>query len=161
LSLRGIARDLGVSHAALLAALSTDGWTKVKDATLNAADATNSTDPHVRLHAMGQGFMRWAFANRALYRTLLHPDVTRFADDSLSCAMREFTDAVRDAVQASQAQGRHPDVPLEILSLYTNAVPFGAAMLMINPLLSSDHPDLVGYDEEDLIEQVINLVVPL
>jgi len=105
--------------------------------------------------------MRWAFANRALYRTLLHPDVTRFADDSLSCAMHEFTDAVREAVQASQAQGRHPDVPLEILSLYTNAVPFGAAMLMINPLLSSDHPDLAGYDEEDLIKQVINLVVPL
>jgi hypothetical protein len=45
--------------------------------------------------------------------------------------------------------------------LYTNAVPVGAAMLLINPLLSSDHPNLQAFDDEELIEQVINLVVPL
>ena len=171
LSLRGIARDLGVSHAApnrhfknkaaLLAALATDGWLRVKDATLTAAEATNSDDPRVRLNAMGRGFMRWALSHRALFRTLLHPDVARFADEDLVGAMQDFNNAVRDAVEASQAKGRHPDVPLAILSLYTNAVPFGAAMLLINPLLGADHPNLHGYDEEDLIEQVIKLVVPL
>ncbi len=171
LSLRGIARDLGVSHAApnrhfknkaaLLAALATDGWLRVKEATLKAAAETDSEDPRVRLNAMGRGFMRWAFNHRALFRTLLHPDVARFADDSLVDAMQDFTDSVRDAVRASQAQGRHPDVPLGILSLYTNAVPVGAAMLLINPLLSSDHPNLQAFDDEELIEQVINLVVPL
>ena len=52
LTLRGIARDLGVSHgapnrhfqnkAALLAALAADGWLKARDATLNAAENTGS-----------------------------------------------------------------------------------------------------------------------
>ncbi len=171
LTLRGIARDLGVSHgapnrhfknkAALLAALATDGWLKVRAATLDAAEAVDNDDPRVRLNAMGRGFLRWALSNRALFRTILHPDVTRFADAKLNEAMREFTDSVRVEVEAAQAAGRHQDVPLPLLSLYTNAVPMGAAMLLINPLLSSDHPELDHYDQEQLIEAVIELVVPL
>ncbi len=171
LTLRGIARDLGVSHAApnrhfknkaaLLAALATDGWLKVAEATLTAADATGSDDPAVRLNAMGRGFLSWALDNRALFRTILHPDVTRFADDKLKDAMQDFTAGVRVEIEAAQAQGRHADVALPILSLYTNAVPFGAAMLLINPLLSVEQPNIEAYDEERLIEEVINLVVPL
>lgn len=171
LTLRGIARDLGVSHAApnrhfknkaaLLAALATDGWLKVAAATLDAAEATGSTDPHVRLNAMGRGFLRWGLANRALFRTVLHPDVARFTDDRLKAAIHEFNGVVQAEVEATQKAGRHRGVALPIVSLYTNAVPFGAAMLLINPLLGSDHPELADFDQELLIEQVINLVVPL
>lgn len=171
LSLRGIAKDLGVSHAApnrhfknkasLLSAIATGGWMQLRDATLKAADATASDNPNVRLNAMGRGFMRWALRNRALFRTLLHPDVARFADDDLTEAMLEFSASVSDAVQASQRQGRLSDVPLPIVSLFTNAVPMGAALLLINPLLSADHPDFEQFEEEELIHQVINLVVPI
>lgn len=171
LSLRGIARDLGVSHgapnrhfknsAALLAALATDGWLRVQAATLSAAEETESEDPRVRLNAMGRGFLSWALNHRALFRTLMHPDVARFADDHLVDAMSDFSNTVRDAVQACQKVGRHADVPLPILSLYTNAVPFGAAMLLINPLLSTEHPDMQALDDDDLIEQIIQLVVPI
>ncbi len=171
LTLRGIARDLGVSHAApnrhfknkaaLLAALATDGWLAVATATLDSADATGSDDPQVRLNAMGRGFLRWALENPALFRTILHPDVTRFADDKLKDAMHEFSDVIRVEVEATQNAGRLANVPLPLVSLYTNAVPFGAAMLLINPLLSTDHEGLADYDKEQLIEDVINLVVPL
>lgn len=170
LSLRGIARDLGVSHgapnrhfknkAALLAALATDGWLKVAAATLGAAEATGSDDPHVRLNAMGRGFLRWALENPALFRTILHPDVNRFADDKLQDAMLEFTEGVRAAIEATQKDGRHADVPLPILALFTNAVPFGAAMLLINPLPGTDHPEIEAYDKDALIAEVIDLVVP-
>ena len=47
--------------------------------------------------------------------------------------------------------------------LYTNAVPFGAAMILSNPFLSD--PLLAatptGLDREQLINKVIDLVVPL
>ena len=172
LTLRGIARDLEVSHgapnrhfknkAALLAALATDGWTKIRDATLNAA-ATEPDDPHRRLNAMGRGYLRWALQNRAQFRSLYHPDVNRFADAELLDAMQQFADTVRDAVAATQAAGRHPDVPLPLLTLYTNAVPTGAAILLVDPLLQNDADawGLGDVDEDTMIERIIDLVVPL
>ena len=84
LSLRGIARDLGVSHsapnrhfknkAALLSALAATGWLQVRDATLSAAEETGNDDPLVRLNAMGRGYMRWALQHRSLFRSLHHPE---------------------------------------------------------------------------------------
>ena len=110
---------------------------------------------------MGQGFLRWALNNRALFRTIMHPDVTRFADQKLKDAMHHFSNSVQSQIQASQSAGRHANAPLPIVSLYTNAVPFGAAMLLINPLLNSEQPQLAEYNQEQLIEELINLVVPL
>ena len=169
LTLRGIARDLGVSHgapnrhfrnkAALLSALATEGWLQVRDATLAAAEATGSDSAHVRLNAMGRGYLRWALNNRALFRTTFHPDVNRQASAELKDAIDRFSDTVRDAIAATQREGRHPDVPLSVLTLFTNAVPTGAAVLLIDALTGSEiEPDL---EQDALIEQVINLVVPL
>ena len=69
LSLRGLARDLGVSHGApnrhfknknhLLTAMATDGYTRLKEATLTAAGPITD-DPWIRLNAMGQGYLHWA-----------------------------------------------------------------------------------------------------
>lgn len=169
LTLRGIARDLGVSHgapnrhfknkAALLAALATEAWSKILAATLHAAEQTGSANPHVRLNAMGRGYMRWAFQNKSLFRALLHPDVNRYATPELTQAIAEFSQTVRLAVEATQEAGRHPDVPLAVLNTYTNSVPAGAAMLMIDSLTQSQFDS----DEqiEDMIAQLINLVVPL
>ena len=169
LTLRGIARDLGVSHAApnrhfknkaaLLSALATEGWLQVRDATLAAADATGSDDPHVRLNAMGRGYLRWALNNRALFRAILHPDVNRQASAELRSAIEQFTLTVRKQTEATQRDGRHADVPLSVLSIFTNAVPVGAAVLLIDSLLGPAPGSEL--DQEVLIEQVINLVVPL
>ena len=169
LSLRGIARDLGVSHsapnrhfknkAALLSALATDGWLKARDATLNAADETGSEDAHVRLNAMGRGYLRWAIENRALFRSIFHPDVSRQASPELVDAIQQFHQAVETAIQATQAEGRHPQIPLSILTIYTNAVPTGAAMLLLDSLVGNQVAQTE--DLESLIEHVIDLVVPL
>ena len=170
LSLRGIARDLGVSHgapnrhfknkAALLSALATTGWLQVRDATLDAAEATGSDDPHVRLNAMGRGYMRWALNHRSLFRSLHHPDVSRFASDELKAAISGFAETVREAVKQTQEAGRHPEVPLDVLSLFTTAVPMGATIALLEPLREGGMKINLE-DEEALIEQVINLVVPL
>ena len=169
LTLRGIARDLGVSHgapnrhfknkAALLSALATDGWLRMRDATLDAADDTGSDNAHIRLNAMGRGYLRWALSNRSLYRTLYHPDVNRYASRELIEAVDRFSAVVREAVEQTQKEGRHPDVPLSVLTLFTNAVPTGTALMMTDTLL---HHEVESEDElEALIEQIVNLVVPL
>ena len=70
LSLRAIAREIGVSHSApnrhfankkaLLQALAAKGWQEARDATLIAAVQCGSDNPHSRLNAMGRGYLRWA-----------------------------------------------------------------------------------------------------
>ena len=169
LSLRSIARDLGVSHgapnrhfknkAALLSALTTLAWHEAQQSTIEAADATGSQDPHIRLNAMGRGFLRWALNNKALFKALTHPDVNRFADENLAKAMQTYRRTLFEACGATQADGRHPGVPLPLLSLFTNSVPLGVAISLMNPL-GGDQESL-DYDEEEMIEQIINLVVPL
>lgn len=169
LSLRGIARAVGVSHSApnrhfankkaLLEALASKGWHEARDATLAAAEQCGSDNPHRRLNAMGRGFLRWALNNRALFRAIYHPDVSRQASDSLHNAVETFAETVQSAIQATQRDGRHSQVPLPVLALFTNAVPTGAAMLLLDSVLGEAmSPDL---EQEELIAQLIDLVVPL
>lgn len=168
LSLRGIARDLGVSHGApnrhfptradLLATLAAEGWQQIRAATLGAAEACGTDNPNIRLNAMGRGFLRWAMEHPALFRAIYHPDVARFADDTLRAAVETFKASVREEVARTQATGRYPEVPLTTLTLFTNSVPFGVATMMLDPILGTD----IGEKErEAFIEQVINLVVPI
>lgn len=169
LSLRSIARDLGVSHSApnrhfkskasLLSALALDGWLKVRDATLAAAEETGSANPHIRLNAMGRGYLRWALTNRALFRAINHPDVKRQASDELNNAVDNFSDIVRSAIEATRRAGRHADTSLEALTIFTNAVPIGAAIVLSDSLLARLMP--TEMEEEALIAQVVDLVVPL
>ena len=169
LSLRGIAKDLGVSHsapnrhfknkAALLSALATDGWLKACAATLDAAEDAESENAHVRLNAMGRGYLRWALDNRALFRAIYHPDVSRQASPELLEAIKQFSETVKQAIEATQAEGRHANVPLSALTIFTNAVPTGAALLLLDSLVGEAMNE--DMDQDELIEHVINLVVSL
>ena len=167
LTLRGLARDLGVSHGApnrhfrsredLLATLAATAWEQARDATLARAEAVGD-DPWVRLNAMGRGYLKWAIENRALFAVITHPDVNRFADDVLRESMQRFQTIVRDAVLATQATGRHPEVDPGVLTLYTNAVPFGAAMLFNHSVFASE---VAGKDIDKLVADLVELVVPI
>ena len=167
LTLRGLARDLGVSHGApnrhfrnkteLLTALATEAYEQARLATLAAADAAGD-DPVRRLNAMGRGYLNWALDNRALFNALNHPDIKRSADENLLRSMRAFQLAVREASIAAQATGRYPSVDSKLLALYNNSVPFGAALLIDHPVFAAE----VGHlPREELIEQLMELVVPV
>ncbi len=168
LSLRAIARDLGVSHGApnrhfktkaeLLSALATKAWSAAKDATLMAAEKQTGKNAYIRLNAMGRGFLKWALTHRALFTALMHPDVTRYAHDELLEAQNEFRETVRRVVVETQAEGRHPEVDSTILNLYTNSVPFGLASMLIN-VPAVEQPGEVDLDV--LIADLIELVVPV
>lgn len=167
LSLRGIARDLGVSHGApnrhfrskqeLLSALAAEAWNSACGATLAAAESEDGGDPHRVLNAMGRGFLRWALANRPLLVAILHPDVSRASDPSLDAAFADYQATIRKAVEATQADGRHPEVDPAILNLYTNSVPFGIAALLLH---RNSWGELMERDPETVITELIELVVP-
>ncbi len=167
LSLRVIARDLGVSHGApnrhfrtkadLLSGLATEGWAAITRVTLEAADAAEPQDAMNRLNAMGQGFLKWAIRNRSKFLAVTHPDVSRHADEELRKAMGMFQGAIQSAVVDAQQAGRRPEIDRVTLTLYTNSVPFGLAMLLLNPLHGRD----IREEEVDgLVEELIELVVP-
>ena len=168
LSLRAIARDLGVSHGApnrhfqskaeLLSALGTTAWFEARTATLSKADELDTDNPHIRLNAMGRGYLKWAMNHPALFSVLLHPDVARYANDALRAAQQEFEQIIHAVATETQTHGRYPDIDPHVLSLYTISVPYGIAALLRNPLKkgSSDQTD-----QDDLIAELIELVVPI
>ncbi len=167
LTLRGLARELGVSHAApnrhfrnkseLLAALATEGYEQAHRATMAAADAVGQ-DPMLRLNAMGRGYLHWALDNRPLFNAINHPEIKRSADEDLLRSMRNFQLAAREASIAAQAAGRHPGVDEKLLALFNNSVPFGAAQLIDHPVFAAEVDHL---SREELVSQLMELVVPI
>lgn len=167
LTLRGLARDLGVSHGApnrhfpsredLVAAVAVKGIESARAAML-ASMAAADADPWVQLNAMGRGYLKWALGHRTLFRVVTHPDIGRLDHPDLDERMRETESMVRDAVRATQATGRHPDVDTDILTLYTQSVPWGAALLMTTPRAQLPEP---GPELDDLIARIVELVVPI
>ena len=92
LSLRGLARDLGVSHAApsrhfadrgaLLAELAKDGFRRAVQA-MNAEAAAAGDDPVARYRALGRSYVRFACEQPACFRAINHPEVRAIADEEL------------------------------------------------------------------------------
>lgn len=165
LSLRGLARDLGVSHAApnrhfknkthLLTAMATDGYTRLKEATLTAA-GTVTDDSWVRLNAMGQGYLHWALDNPASFNAIMHPDLGFYDNPELDHALQDFRKSIYDAVATSRTAGRHENVPLDILNIFTISVPMGAAKM----LAQTNNPAELQKNK-GLIADLIELVVPI
>lgn len=168
LSLRAIARDLGVSHGApnrhfrnkaeLLAALATEAWYAARSAVLDAAEQTGSANPHVRLNAMGRGYLRWALSSPAQFAALQHPDVARYAHEALRQAQQEYEQLIYDLVIETQADGRHPQADPNLLALYTFSVPYGLAGLLRD---RGGLRRVEGMDMEAMIAGLIELVVPI
>ncbi len=168
LTLRGIARDLGVSHGApnrhfktkaeLLSELGAEAWLRARTATLSAAETCGSDDPNIRLNAMGRGYLGWALNNGPLLSVIQHPDIARYRTEKLDQAMVEFRDALLAAVAATQAAGRHPDVDTGLLTLFTNSVPYGLAALMHDGRNMEVDVDM---DQDEMIAELIELVVPI
>lgn len=66
---------------------------------------------------------------------------------------------MRSAIDATQRAGRHAETSLTVLTIFTNAVPIGAATVLSDSLLAKVMPN--DMDEEEPIAQVVDLVVPL
>ncbi len=166
LSLRGLARDVGVSHAAparhfrdkkaLLSGLATEGYLRFSAYVTDAAEKAGS-DPVARYNAMGRSVIRFALTHPAYFATFNHPDVTQAADEDLLKSHKEYMKTVLLAAAEARAAGWHPDIDPLVLMAFSSAAASGAAQMLTNRRGSDIFE---GRNLEDLAEQIINLVVP-
>ncbi len=166
LSLRALARDVGVSHAAparhfrdkkaLLSALATEGYLRFSAYVSDAAEKAGS-DPVTRYNAMGRSVIRFALTHPAYFATFNHPDVTQEADAVLLKSHKEYMEIVLLAAAEASAAGWHPEVDPLVLMAFSSAAATGAANMLSNDR-GSDFFE--GRDMEELAAQIIDLVVP-
>lgn len=165
LSLRALARDIGVSHAAparhfrdktdLLRALATEGSHRLLDYVLAAANAAG-TDPLVRYNALGQAYVRFSLEFPAYYRTITHPEVAAHADDDLMQSRRRWHELVAEAAREAQAAGWLPDEDVEDIVIYSTATVRGVAAMLADPMQSSMPKK---QDLDAFIERMVRLII--
>lgn len=165
LSLRALARDLGVSHsaparhfkdkAALLKALAQDSFTFLI-AELDAATEAAGRDPMARYNAIGKALVRFALNRPAYFRAMSHPDVRNGADAEIVSMHTAYMSRLLDAAKAAQAVGWLPGKTPEFAVLYSTAAANGISQLLTNAM---DKSLLTGLDPSALGDEVIDLVV--
>jgi AcrR family transcriptional regulator len=157
-SLRGIARAAGVSHAApyhhfadledLLAAVATSGFTRLRDLMSERADAAARTDPGGRLQEAGLAYVTFAAENPELYRLMFsgrlrgsgdHPDLDQASDE----AYRVLGDLLAQTVEADETGFKATRLVNAARASW--ALVHGLSMLLIDGRLDleSDEPEEV------------------
>ena len=159
-SLRALARDLGVSHAAparhfasrdaLLKAIAVEGVASLRDAVRGAMERADD-DPIARIDAAGRTHLDWAYANPAHYRALRNPEVMRRAEDEIVAIVREIAASIRACMAQAQAEGWREGSDLRVeLFRFASAVT-GAALLVTNPMFER----ILGESGRDLYDDLL------
>lgn len=154
LSLRELARDLGVSHAApmrhfaskadLLCALAEEGVDLLIDRMRGAATAQSGRE---RLRQIANAYIDWACSHAAYHRILRNPDVVRYAQDSLSEKIEKSAELQRVEIRCAQSEGWRANADSEVLLQHLISLTAGLAIVATDPvyqralggLTSSDH----------------------
>lgn len=136
LSLRALARDLGVSHAAplrhfatkadLLNAVAVEGVQRLIAATEDALEVPTARE---RLWSMSHAYVAWAIENAALHRVIRNPDVTRHASDELKALLSDFAARQSREVRRAQKEGWRVDQDPEVLFLHLVSLTAGTAIV--------------------------------
>jgi AcrR family transcriptional regulator len=153
LSLREVARQAGVSHAApahhfgdkagLLTALAAQGFALFAAALAEARDAAGS-DPMDRFAATGRAYVLFAARHRAHFEVMFRPELVRRTDAALleasGAAYAVLTSAIADAQASGYAAGMDP----EVLATTAWSTAHGLATLWLAGNLHGlpRHPDL-------------------
>ena len=163
LSLRGLARDLDVSHAApsahfrdrraLLSALAQEGFQQCLAAVRIASEAAGP-DPVARYRALGRAYVQFARDNPSFFRAITHPEVESHADEDLLKARAVWMETLRDGIGAAQAAGWQADIEVNTLLAFSCGATLGMAQMVSDP-----HWNLVFDDVDALADAVFDLVV--
>lgn len=138
LSLRAVARTVGVSHAApahhfgdkagLFTALATDSFALFAQEMKRAVDAVGS-DPFKRLDASGMAYLEFALANRARFEVMFRREALNTDDEEYLVAARSTSALLRDLVVAAQAAGWAQDRDADSIVLALWSMVHGTATL--------------------------------
>lgn len=136
LSLRALARDLGVSHAAplrhfakktdILGAIAIEGVRSL----LQATEVAGNSPPGLRrLRAMAMAYVMWARDNPAFHRVIRNADVMRHASQEVQTMLVDFANRQRHEILAAQANGwRSLDDP-DVLFVHLVSLTAGTAIV--------------------------------
>nr|WP_269326694.1 TetR/AcrR family transcriptional regulator [Kineosporia mesophila] len=160
LSLRDLARQVGVSHAAprrhfpdrqsLLDALAVNGFQRI-DTELRAAVARAGDDFVARLKALTQTYTRFATRDAALLELMFSRKHGENADVFLAAAQPSFT-LLEDLLQEGQVQGVLREGPIDQIGIVLFATMHGIAA-MTNGHLAP--PDLLEGLANTAVEQFV------
>jgi len=167
LTLRSIARESGVSHAAparhfrglssLLSAVATRSFRELT-ATIDQHVADATDEPIQRLVAAGHGYVEFALANPTPFELMFRPERLDRSDQEYLAASIEAFGRLADLVAAAQAAGWKPHVQHPHLSGVVWAGVHGLASLWIQGALSAA-TGIEDYEEirDVLIHDVLGL----
>ena len=164
-SLRALARDLEVSHAAprrhfadrsaLLAELAKEAFRRSMAMMAEGAEAAGP-DPVARYRALGRSYVEFARRDPAFFRAMNHPEVRSISNVELSASREAFFATLREGVAEAQRSGWHPEADPEALVAFSVSAATGAALLFSDEGWSQ-HLD---FDDEDrLIDELLDLTV--
>jgi AcrR family transcriptional regulator len=143
-SLRELARELGVSHSApahhfpdriaLFTALAAAGFDGLH-ARMSQAIAAAENTPAARLSAAGQGYVLFAAENAACFEVMFHPKLLRNDDPVLATARDNASRVLQEAISAVQGtgkkKGRNQTQAFDVLTLHAWSVAHGLASLWL------------------------------
>ena len=168
LSLRQLAKDLGVSHAAptrhfaskadLLSAIVALSYEELTETVLDAAATAPSDTAILRLNRMAHATISWAIENPAQYAAMTNPDVSRFAGDDTKEALSKFAAMLSNAISTAQAEGFRKDLSGETILIFGVGAAMGAATVMTDALIQSV---LGSRPNQDIVRQVADAIIPV
>ncbi|MEM8620639.1 MAG: TetR/AcrR family transcriptional regulator [Actinomycetota bacterium] len=139
MSLRSLARDLGVSHGAprnhfadrdeLIAELAVDGCYRAIEVMQRAAEEAGES-PLARLRAHATAYIRLAVDEPALFRTMNHPEVWRDPSAEMTAALAAWMHVVRVDAEAAHQQGWNAHLPRSVAVASAVSAIVGAADVM-------------------------------
>lgn len=159
LSLRALARDLGVSHSAplrhfatkadLFRTLAQEGVQDLTEKTVQAMVGEHGLE---RLMQMAVAYVDWAHQNPAYHQVLRIPDVMRHRSDELHEYLEGFSTLIKKETKIAQENGWNSDVETGALILHIISLTAGTALTITEPLYSV--PLKEGYNRERIIQSL-------
>lgn len=168
LTLRGAAREAGVSHAApahhfgdlrgLLTALAASGFVRLHHC-LGAAVSAISGNESARLPALGRGYVEFARASPALFQLMFRSERLDWSDPALSGAGAATFALLAGAKTGGGTETDDPFAGQGLQDLATAtarwSLTHGLSMLLIDGRLQAMADKAPGVELESLVEQVL------
>jgi AcrR family transcriptional regulator len=152
LSLRGIARRVGVSHqapghhfqnrAGLLTAVAVRSLALLREQIIDALLAAEHATARERLSIVGTTYVRFASEHAAVFTLATRPELLDTNDEALIHERLETWTVFAHAVIEAQNEGWRADQPPEVVALLCWSVVHGATALWRDGLLPLQLPDV-------------------
>jgi AcrR family transcriptional regulator len=165
LTLRAVARAVGVSHTApknhfddlvgLLSELAAVGYRRF-GTNLSAAMEAAGSDPHDRMKAMGLAYVGFARAHRGLFQLMFRGERLDIRRPALQEAIMGARSALRMAAAAREPNKSVPARELVAQAAAMWSLVHGYAMLLLDGRLNGMIASLPGDDEDSFLDLVLS-----